>query len=152
MKIKPSDVAPEKGDKYSPRLHRFLQRRGARTNNVYKDHAGALWIGEVNGQWFTGCRLMSILCGTRGASRSYAFPGAPRQWKLKELKNFWTLYLKHGRCAIDPDHDKYFVGDAGRFVRRGRTRCCQWCGQKQKVKIERQITQHERWSNIPSPL
>jgi len=148
--FKPQDISPTRGEKFSTNLHRYIKRRGARTNNVFKAEDGTLWIGDVDGHWFHGSRLMSILCGVRGAGNACAFPGAPDHWKLKELKNFWPDYLKIGRCAIDPDHHQHFMNSEGRYIQKGRHRVCQWCGQKQAMTIKRSVIKHEQWSNEPT--
>jgi len=91
---------------------------------------------------------MSILCGVSSAGRIACYPSLVHEFKLKEVKNFWSRYLEIGRCALDADHQKFFVGDTGRFIQKGHKRTCQWCGQVQTMQIEREIIKHERWSNV----
>ncbi len=151
--VKPSDISPTKGDKFSPRLYNYLRHRRMQVDpdmrKVYRGKNGVLYIGFVsNDYWFTGSRLISVLCGVHSAGRIASYPKAAQVWNLKEVKNFWPRYLKVGRCAIDPKHERSFIGDAGRYTRKGNKRTCQWCGQVQQMKIEREVIKHERWSNI----
>lgn len=152
--FKTSDFSPAKGDKYSPRLHRWLRRRGIARDTplpqAYRDEDGRLWVGRVdesNG-WFTGSGVQSILCGHRGAGSAACYPKAAQLWKLKEEKNFWSLYYEFGRCAVDTQHKTYFVGGENRFTQTSRNRrTCNWCGQKQCMKLKREVIKHEIWSN-----
>lgn len=151
--IQPPDINPSKSDKFSLRLYNFMRNPRIKESDymktVHRDKEGILWIGSIDKSgWFTGARLMAILCGVDSAKRMGCYPNAQSLWKLKEVKSFWPRYLKIGRCAIDPDHKHYFVGGTGRFVQKGKKRTCQWCGQVQSMRIEREVIKHERWSNI----
>lgn len=151
--VQAADISPAKGDKFSPRLYNYLRHQRMRVDpdmrRVFKDKDGILWIGYVsNDQWFTGSRLMSVLCGVQSAGRIACYPNAAVVWKLKEVKTFWQRYLKVGRCVLDPKHERHFVGDAGRYVQENRKRTCQWCGQVQHMRIQREVLKHQVWSNL----
>lgn len=124
-------IAPSQGAKYSPNLHKWLRKRrfwGTENTRVYENcgpgYRPGLYIGfKDNEGWFTGCRLMDVLC--KGAS---AETGAYCGDGFQEVPDFWGRYVANGRCAIDPEHTGWFLDDETRWQVDGDTRSCLWCG------------------------
>lgn len=141
-----SAIDPRNGAKYSPNLYGFLSSRKnriiAKCARVYADTEGVLWVGYQDDDYLIGARLMHVLCeGSRARVFAYAHIGA-----LSELEDFWMRYVADGRCAIDPDHKTYFIGDETRWSGGGTERCCIWCG-KARQRLERWVerVERERW-------
>ena len=157
-------IAPAVSGAFSPNLHKWMRSRG----HVFRDGgvlqsvyrikpgtrlaesfgAGTLMIGYRTDDYagdtdFIGVRLMAVLCqGTKAGSFCYA--GASQE--LDEVADFWDQYLKVGRCAIDPEHRRHFIGD--RYGMHGDTRICLWCGTKhQRVTTPRTVFD-ESWKQI----
>lgn len=129
-----------KSSKYSPNLHKWLksQRRPDLIKVLTDTSSGVLIIGCVDneygdGQWLHGTALMSVLRNGKKAT-CFAYPMGSRH-AFVELPDFWERYKEDGRCAIDPNHERHFVGDESRWVNDGDTRECQWCG-KRKERLE----------------
>jgi hypothetical protein len=124
-------IHPKNGDKYSPNLHKYLmgKRRSiaAIYATVYQDRNGSIWLGYRDEEnWFMGARLITVLCsGSRTDTLAYP-PSFGRG--LIEVKGFWKQYVAHGRCAIDKEHDMFFIGDDNRWDVTGNRRHCKWCG------------------------
>lgn len=126
-------VHPKNGAKYSPNLHRWLtspkRKHRARTSRVYRDVEGTLWIGRIDDGSLIGARLYGVLCyGAKAESACWV-----NLRGLVEVADFWPRYLAEGRCAIDPEHARYFVGDDTRWTQEGDTRECLWCGKARQV-------------------
>jgi len=121
-------ISPAMGSKYSPNLYDWLRMRGnrhiARAGHVYSGPDDILWLGVPENGYFTGSRLIEILC--RGPQAHIAC------WVgLKDLQlvgDFWPAYMRDGRCAVDPSHSMGFLGDDTRWATSGETRECVWCG------------------------
>lgn len=124
----------EEGSKYSPNLYAWLKARFRPEQiKVLADVDGTLMIGHVDndhgdGPWLHGTRLMSVLFDGIKA-KSMAYPIGSR-FPFKEQPHFWVHYTEDGRCAIDPKHERYFVGDQHRWEIVGDTRRCRWCGKR----------------------
>ena len=101
--------------------------------------AGTLLLGYPDDGFFTGARLMSVLCSGREAGR-YAYPCGSG---LKFLEGFWDSYLKVGRCAIDPSHTEHFR--ASRFREHESGRECLWCGHQQRKVITPRVVHDTTW-------
>lgn len=144
--IKLSAIAPSNSAAFSPNLHRWMKSRGhiyrggGFADTVYRIRpetelarvygAGTLMIGSPYNQYegdtdFSGSMLMAALCVGAGAGR-FCYIGA--MLDLDEVPGFWDRYLEVGRCAIDPDHEEFFIG-GDRYSRSGQTRTCLWCGE-----------------------
>lgn len=126
-------IHPRNGAKYSPNLHAWLTLRSkkhrAETSRVFADKDGTLWIGFLDDGYLIGSRLMSVLCeGKKAESFAFGYLG-----KLDEVPDFWARYTAVGRCAIDPAHKMYFVGDDTRWRTAGDKRECLWCGNHAQV-------------------
>jgi hypothetical protein len=134
---------PRNGAKYSPNLHAWLTLRSkkhrAETSRVFADKDGTLWIGFLDDGYLIGSRLMSVLCeGKKAESFAFGYLG-----KLDEVPDFWARYTAVGRCAIDPAHKMYFVGDDTRWRTAGDKRECLWCGNHAQ-KLRRWVEPVER--------
>lgn len=124
------------GDKYSPNLRRWLTRNRRWMNNlplVYRWRDGGLYIGrkEADDNWFSGARLWGVLSGGKSGV-VYAHPPGWAQ-HLVEIEGFWQRYAETGRCAIDPEHSRGFIGDETRWQINGDHRSCLWCGECQQT-------------------
>lgn len=139
-------IAPNKGTRFSPNLHRWLSARDksrrAWMSRVYRDADGTLWIGFLDAGEFFGTKLYSVLCN--GAQQDTACWVNLRG--LAELPDFWAQYMRVGRCAIDPAHERSFIGDDTRWLVRDDTRSCQWCGGAQQV-LRRwtEVVERQEW-------
>lgn len=138
------DLEPKKSAAFSPNLHKYLKEKGhffkdgGLLDGVYEVQsgtkaaeqfgAGTLLLGYPDDGFFTGSRLMAVLCNGRQADR-YAYPCGSG---LKFLEGFWDSYLKVGRCAIDPDHQMHFMADRFSVHSDGDGRDCLWCGHRQR--------------------
>ena len=142
-------VDPRNGAKYSPNLHRWLTMRNKKhhawTSRVYRDQGGMLWIGMLDLGDLIGARLMNVLCyGTK--AESFCYVGMR---SLVEVSDFWPRYVADGRCAIDTEHRKSFVGDDTRWTQDGDTRACLWCGKAKQVLVRwtESVERHE-WRDL----
>lgn len=126
-------VHPRNGAKYSPNLHRWLTSRKRKhrawTSRVYRDADGVLWVGMLDMGDLIGAKLYGVLCN--GAQEDSACWVNLRG--LVEVADFWPRYVRDGRCAIDQEHARYFVGDDTRWSVSGDTRACRWCGKARQV-------------------
>lgn len=145
MEIK--NIAPAKGEKYSPNLYKWLTQRDkkhrAETSKVFRAPNGGLWIGMIDENIFLiGCRLMAVLCaGTKAESMAYPLK---QIGPLEEVEDFWERYLAVGRCAIDQKHEMSFVGDETRWLVDGDKRECLWCGSAKQRRETYHVPQ-QRW-------
>lgn len=137
-----------KGDKYSPNLNAWLKqwaKNCAVLPSVYET-PDRLMIGFTpvsSDTDFIGGPLISVLCN--GAKQSTFCVVKKGEWK--QLPNFWSDYIKIGRCAIDQDHRMFFIGDDDRWKAHGDVRVCQWCGHEQvKLSWVEQASKSE-WVN-----
>lgn len=136
------------GDRYSPNLRRWLKRNGSRsfgrTPKIYRDRDNILFIGEIDDErWFSGSRLWRVLC-VGGRAEVYAYPGKAEELTL--IEGFWERYAAIGRCAIDVEHGRYWIGDDTRWAVDGNTRTCLWCGDHtQHLRRWTETKARERW-------
>lgn len=141
-------VDPRNGAKYSPNLHRWLTMRSKKhhawTSRVYRDNYGVLLIGRLDDGYLIGTRLYDVLCnGTKAGSWAIADRG------FVEVVDFWPRYVAEGRCAIDPEHERFFVGDDTRWTQDGDTRACLWCGKAQQVLTRwTETVERQEWRNL----
>ncbi|MBU2765817.1 hypothetical protein HAP94_06305 [Acidithiobacillus ferrivorans] len=147
-------INPRNGPQFSPNLHRFLRNRGkawANTCRVFRDADNVLWIGSLDYGWLHGARLMGVLChGTLERVMAHV-PSIGFRGDLQEITSFWADYMRIGRCALDPEHQKSFVGDETRWAVSddGHHRSCLWCGNAhQKLETWVEQVQHERWAAL----
>jgi hypothetical protein len=145
-------VHPRNGAKYSPNLYRWLTSRKRKhrawTSRVYRDKAGTLWIGMLDLGDLVGAPLMNVLCyGTKAESCCWV-----NLRGLVEVADFWPRYVIDGRCAIDTEHRKSFVGDDTRWTQEGDTRACLWCGKAQQVLVRwTENVERQEWRTLTMP-
>ncbi|WP_075323855.1 hypothetical protein [Acidithiobacillus albertensis] len=145
-------IDPQNHQKYSNNLYRFLKKRDPEwvaSCQVYRDQDQMLWIGVMEHGWFSACTLLGVLClGAAERTGSYALQ---RFTKIEEVKGFWEEYMRVGRCAIDPKHQRAFLEDESRWLmsKDQTTRSCLWCGEvKQRLVIEEEMIEHRKWVEI----
>ena len=129
-------IDPKNHSKYSPNLYNFLKKERnediLKYSQVYIDEEGVFYIGYYFDNSFIGSRLMSVLGdGGRAQKGCYSYFREANQ-NLTHIKTFWKKYIKFGRCAIDPEHKMYFIGDDSRWdvskkAAKGNLRKCLWC-------------------------
>lgn len=155
MNIKSID--PKYGDKYSPNIFKWINGT-TKTRPLfylvanlvaYQDDWGSIYIGyksphEADKNWISGLPLGQVLCSGYLKSRWQLF--AIKTAGMTQIKNFWEDYIKDGRCAIDKEHARGFIGDETRWITNGNTRACQWCGKaEQKLVKRKEVIIHEDW-------
>ena len=153
-----ADIAPQKSPSFSPNLHKYLKehghffRDGGLLDGVYEVQpgtkaasqfgAGTLLLGYPDDGFFTGARMMSVLCSGREAERcAYRCDSG-----LKFLEGFWDSYLKVGRCAIEPSHTEDFMQT--RFHENETGRECLWCGHQQRKVVTPRIVHETSWVGL----
>lgn len=146
-------IAPDKGDKYSPNLHKWLkkQMRSSFASDgirVYQRDGGLIYgnkkilhIGYVFDGALCGSRLYGVL--THGAKAEIFCYG--RLAYFEEIPDFWQRYIAIGRCAIDTEHKTQFDYSQGRWHEEGDARTCQWCGAVQRRKRWTETVERECW-------
>ena len=142
-------IHPRNGAKYSPNLHAWLTKRDKKhrtwTSRVFSDADGTLWIGMLDLGDLVGARLMQVLCNGAKTETACLVNLGP----LRELEGFWERYAAIGRCAIDPEHKAYFVGDDTRWRMDGDQRECLWCGNHaQKLKRWVEPVERSGWGPV----
>lgn len=137
----------KKHQKFSPNLQKWMRKLSEpmrSTTKVYRDHEGFLWIGSISDDgWFYGSKLVRVLCNGTKEHRG-AYPRKQFQ-RFAEVKNFWSEYRRIGRCAIDAEHQEHYLNSDSRFSVNGATRCCNWCGYRQKLEVREVIRKIESW-------
>lgn len=132
--IKIADIDPKLSEKYSPNLFKWLRKwdlaidkDGNIQVGVYRN-LNHLYIGHLINGDFIGSRMSRVLCNG-SKERIWSSEG----FDFEEVPGFWQDYKEIGRCAIDKDHEIYFIGDKDRYreTEDGKSRQCQWCGELQ---------------------
>jgi len=61
---------------------------------------------------------------------------------------FFKTYIKDGRCIFDREHNGWWKGGDNRFTYINSTRRCNWCGEWQRKRIEKEVKIKQRvvWS------
>jgi hypothetical protein len=81
-------------------------------------------VGLADDGWCHGSRLSSVLCNGR-KEETCAFP--PNQGPFLDItEQLLARYLRHGKCALDPEHTLYW--ERGRYTEDRASRVCNWCG------------------------
>ena len=135
-------INPALGPKYSPNLHAWVRKIGKRHHSLplvvaQPQALGIRYVGLLHEDgWLSGSRLMPVLCN------------GPKEtiWALGPMQiddTFWDRYILDGRCAIDPDHTMFFVGDESRWLVSGDVRACQWCGHHVQVELQWEEVVHK---------
>lgn len=151
--------------KYSKNLYNWLRRRQRERPDfpdekillpVFRcEENKILWIGDLEEGWLHGCRLMSILCnGTK--AQAFAYRVEAHMKELHLIPDFWEQYFADGRCAIDREHQMFFIGDESRWKVDGSIRDCLWCGKHRQLLVRWEETVcREKWKPVkvaPSAL
>ena len=140
-------INPKVHPRYSPNLYRYLKHptSAGLPMDVFKNPEGQLWIGRIDAEgWFTGCRLAGVLVSGPTARRDVlAHP--PNTFTLVKVPDFWKRYERLGRCAIYPDHDMAFLDSESRYVIKGKTRTCTWCGARHRLHTWIEPVTREKW-------
>lgn len=139
-------IAPKAGPKFSPNLHAWMRKNHRHDPNealVFRHADDALYVGYFYDDDFIGSSLGQIL--TQGVrAETYCYPGRLfRPDKLIEVTDFWAGYIRLGRCFIDPEHRRDFIGE--RWEERGAKRTCLWCGAKQKLVSTKKTVVARSW-------
>jgi hypothetical protein len=143
-------ISPARHEKFSQNLFRWLKknRTYAEYAQVWRDEQDTLWIGYQDGTFFTGGRLMQVLChGPK--TKVFAYP-LNRFTKLTQVEGFWERYMEIGRCAIDTNHAHHFLNADNRWLTTGKRRTCQWCGHQQRLRSRKIVTIRHEWVASPS--
>ncbi|PTQ64510.1 hypothetical protein C8J45_103360 [Sphingomonas sp. PP-CE-3G-477] len=141
------------GEKYSPNLQKWLAKNDGSpwgTARVWIAADATYWIGWVDDDgWFYGTRLMCVMVDGRKAE-VYAHPAVPEG--VIEQPDFWAHYGAVGRCAVDQDHTRGFIGDETRWAVDGNTRECLWCGDcRQTLRRWQEVVNRQAWEIAPTP-
>jgi hypothetical protein len=134
-------INPRIHTKYSQNLYRWLKEFENKNLDikVFKTKENDLLIGEmIDKNWLHGTLITQVLCIGKTTQRY-----ASNQQNITEIKNFWTQYLKIGRCAIDTEHTTAFNGEEHRWETKETRRYCVWCNnhtQTLKTKVVRTVT------------
>ncbi len=148
--LKLIDPGNDDGHKYSQNFFRFLRK--FEKDNTYSPtevfatvpgrhlYVGYAFDGDIIGAQMLGGQILSD--GAR--TEVYSMGGRD----FERVEGFWDLYLRVGRCAIDPEHKIHFQCGDRRFDSVSEDiRSCRWCGVKQKRTRWTEVVerQHERW-------
>lgn len=157
-----NELNPKLLPSFSPNLYKWMRDHAHFYNNggvaeaVYRikpnspsaKHFGANTkvIGyPINGYEgdtdFSGARLIGVLCNGAKENRA-CFSGLALDVEL--VDDFFDMYLKVGRCAIDPEHSEHFIGN-DRYREDGDTRTCLWCGEKHQRILTNRTVVDEFW-------
>ena len=148
-----SAIDPKRHSRYSPNLFKWLSNPDRKNSylfheiKVYRDSENILWIGwfdlSVRDNYnFLSVRLISVLCDSKENW------GWRNRENMTEIEGFWQQYEAIGRCAIDPDHNMFFVGDEHRWRQEGDTRYCQWCSRvTQRLHTWTETVERQAWRN-----
>jgi hypothetical protein len=124
-------IHPRNGEKYSPNLHQWLvkSKYPQWAIRAYRDADGCTWVGMMDNGDLFGSRLMGVLCYGKKEDTA-CWVGIKG---LAEVPDFWINYERDGRCAIDTNHQTYYLNSANRWKTTGDHRECQWCGKFNQV-------------------
>lgn len=157
--LRVEDIEPSKADSFSPNLFKYLKKHGLFYSNgglldgvyIVKPDTkaakcfgvGTLLLGYYDEDFFIGTRLMSALCnGTKAERGAY-----PCGTGAEIVHDFWSTYLKIGRCAIDPEHSESFI-NGDRYSIMNDVRLCRWCGKKHQKIVTPRTIYDESWVAI----
>lgn len=138
-KIKPRNI--KESDKYSRNLYLWVRYR--HTLNVV-NHRGELYLTTEDWKeddWgkLSGARLTRILCKGKTAE-SCVYINIPVGECRDVTEEFWSEYIKKGRCHLDPDHNGFMMNTESRFSIIDRNhRVCNWCGREFSRHVEKRM-------------
>ena len=139
-------INPKLDPRYSPNLHAWISKEWrdcprpivVTNDGDFGPYIGALW-GDG---WMSGVQLNAVLCN--GAKeKTWALQPNHHSVISGVDESFWTRYIRDGRCAIDQDHARFFIGDETRWKVTGGVRECLWCGHHVQVKLDWTETVHK---------
>lgn len=132
---KPSEIDPNKSDRYSAGIHRYIRRKRDFGTKVFDTRMG-LVIGSVDPFGLMGVRMIdAIHDGGRARLMDFGSSG------FAAVPDFWDRYVQVGWCAIDTAH----LDHSERWLCTGNIRKCRWCGLEQRRVVESVTTERERW-------
>lgn len=127
-------INPKRHPKYSPNLYKWIRNQMRKRcgepviiqRDEIMDGDKALHVAfRSSDGFYYGARLLSIL---RNGAREKTWAYGRNE---VEVPDFWPRYIAHGRCAIDSEHKKHFIGDETRWEQiNANTRRCAWCGNR----------------------
>ena len=132
-------INPKLGPKYSPNLHAWVRRNWGDSGLNIAVTSGlgvGTYIGVLHGDgWMSGTQLNAVLCN---GAKEKVWALQPNHHGVRSGvdETFWARYVSDGRCAIDPDHQTYFVGHETRWKVTGGVRECLWCGHHVQVLLD----------------
>ena len=160
-----ASVDPKVHEKYSPNFHKFLSRLPAYLKErglefyirQYKadgeEESGQTTLGYVgdNGR-HTEVNLMRVLCARvmpRNVSSLLGTVYDPdKNMTWTPFPEMWADYMRSGRCAFDPHHNRSFSNNMNRWdFKDGTHRTCNWCGLQQVSKKIRRVVYDSVWCN-----
>jgi len=142
-------IDPKLHPKYSPNLYKWICKQWGETGClivVTNECSTGRYIGALHEDgWMSGVQLNAVLCN--GAKeKTWALHPEHHGIIVGVDDNFWTHYIRDGRCAIDTDHQAYFIGDETRWKVTGGVRECLWCGHHVQVKLDwTEVVKHSAW-------
>lgn len=131
-------------DKYSANLYRFIRERRLVTVLFHKP-SGQRYLTCSNWReddWphVTGARIWHVLIATRRPEDCTAVYVGHLYADCEDITEvFWREYIRKGRCALDPEHERYFQGDEDRFSMIASARRCNWCGLWFRKEVEKVV-------------
>lgn len=144
------------GEKFSPNLAMYLRKypdairfffagdKDVREWTPERTITHLLYLGFMDGNLLIGSRVAEIIHYGRKAQR-WAYPPKNFASGLRDVTvELLPRYVELGKCALDPEHRLYF--DSERYVERGDTRTCKWCGQVQARKVIVETVETPVWA------
>jgi hypothetical protein len=132
-------IDPKLHPRYSPNLHAWIRQQWGDTNCqivVTNTCEFGPYIGAIDAAgWVIGSQLNSVLCNGKRAN-TWALTPNHHSLIAGVDEAFWPRYIRDGRCAIDQDHQGFFIGDETRWNLTGSVRECLWCGHHVQVKLD----------------
>lgn len=142
-------------DKFSWRLYKFLKKhKNLRIMYYRKTPMGKIvefdptksqhlmqLFAMIDGLSLAGACFNSIMSNSEYWNEIYAFD----VWGVDNFVDvtdwFFKEYARTGRCMFDREHSMWWQGKENRYTFiNANSRRCNWCGEWQRRKIEKQIT------------
>jgi hypothetical protein len=143
-------IDPKLNPKYSPNLYKWIRKNWSKVAQpvivTNPGNYGARCIGLLHDDgWMSASVLMAALCNGAKEDTMALHPGHS-SIKAGVDDTFWDRYIRDGRCAIDADHQTYFIGDETRWKVTGKVRECLWCGHHVQVQLDwTEVVNHSAW-------
>ena len=163
-----ASVDPKVHEKYSPNFYKFLSRLPAYLKEgklefyirQYKadgeSEPGQLTLGYAgDSEGHTEVRVIQVLCLSRvprEVSRMFNTVYDPdKNMTWTPFPEMWADYMRCGRCAFDPHHNRSFSNNMNRWdFKDADHRTCNWCGLQQVRKKIRRVVYDSVWCDKPS--